>query len=331
MLDFSFEKDYNKEKHKEEKTMQVLYFFESIRNPFLDFLMSALTHLGEETVLVALALLFLWCVDKREGYYLLSVSFAGLVVNQFLKIVCRVPRPWVKDPNFTIVESARAEATGYSFPSGHTQTAVGAYGSLAVWHKQKWVRIPMIALCVIVPITRMYLGVHTPADVLVSLAIGTLIVFALYPFFRRLAEQPSLFYIPAGIILFLSLAFLIFMETYTFPTDIDAYNLEHAVSNAYKIAGSMLGFILMYYLDTRFWKYETKSPLLSQVCKVLLGVIVVVLIKSLLKAPLLALTGGHEVASAIRYFLLFAVAGVCPALFPYFDRLAAKCKRSEKQ
>ena len=42
--------DYNKEKHKEEKTMQVLYFFESIRNPVLDFLMSTLTHLGEETV-----------------------------------------------------------------------------------------------------------------------------------------------------------------------------------------------------------------------------------------------------------------------------------------
>ena len=311
--------------------MQVLYFFERIRNPFLDFLMSVLTHLGEETVLVALALVFLWCINKREGYYLLSVSFAGLVVNQFLKIVCRIPRPWVKDPNFTIVESARAEATGYSFPSGHTQTAVGAYGSLAVWHKQKWVRIPMIALCPIVPITRMYLGVHTPADVLVSLAIGTGIVFALYPFFRKLAEKPNLFYIPAGTVLALSVLFLIFMEVHTFPEDIDPHNLASAISNAYKLLGSMLGFILMYYLDTRFWKYETKSPLLSQALKILLGVVVVVLIKSLLKAPLLALTGGHESASAIRYFLLFAVAGVCPVLFPYFDRLAEKLKKGKKK
>lgn len=310
--------------------MQVLYFFERIRNPFLDFLMSTLTHLGEETVLVALALVFLWCINKREGYYLLSVSFAGLVVNQFLKIVCRIPRPWVKDPSFTIVESARAEATGYSFPSGHTQTAVGAYGSLAVWHKQKWVRIPMIALCLIVPVTRMYLGVHTPADVLVSLAIGTGIVFALYPFFRRLSEKPNLFYIPAGIILFLSLAFLIFMETYHFPADTDAHNLASAVSNAYKITGSMLGFLLMYYLDQRFWKYETKAPLLSQILKILLGVLVVVVIKSLLKAPLLALTGGHESASAIRYFLLFAAAGICPVLFPCFDRLAARLKKDKK-
>ena len=310
--------------------MQVLYFFESIRNPVLDFLMSALTHLGEETVLVALALLFLWCIDKREGYYLLTVSFAGLVVNQFLKIVCRIPRPWVKDPSFSIVESARAEATGYSFPSGHTQTAVGAYGTLAVWHKQKWLRIAMIALCVIVPVTRMYLGVHTPADVAVSFLIGTAIVFALYPVFRRLARKPNLFYIPAGIILALSAAFVVFMETATFPADIDPHNLESALSNAYKIFGSMLGFGLMYYLDTRFFKYETRSPLISQVLKVLLGVVVVVVVKSLLKAPLLALTGGHESASAIRYFLLFAVAGVCPALFPHFDRLALKLQKSKK-
>ena len=311
--------------------MQVLYFFEGIRNPFLNVLMSALTHLGEETVLVALALVFLWCIDKREGYYLLSVSFFGLVVNQFLKIVCRIPRPWVKDPGFTIVESARAEATGYSFPSGHTQTAVGAYGTLAVWHKQKWLRVSMIALCVIVPITRMYLGVHTLADVAVSFMIGTAIVFALYPFFSRLEEKPSLFYIPAGVILALSAAFLIFMETHAFPADIDAHNLASAVSNAYKIMGSMLGFMLMYYLDTRFWKYETKAPMLSKVLRLLLGVVVVLVIKSLLKAPLLALTNGHVSASGIRYFLLFAVAGVCPALFPYFDRLAEKLSKNKNK
>jgi hypothetical protein len=93
----------------------------------------------------------------------------------------------------------------------------------------------------------------------------------------------------------------------------------------------MLGFILMYYLDTRFWKYETRSPFLSQIFKILLGAVVVVGIKSLLKSPLLALTGGHEIASAIRYFLLFAVAGVCPVLFPYFDRIATNLSKSKKQ
>lgn len=310
--------------------MSVLYFFESIRTPVLDFLMSTLTHLGEETILVALALLCLFCIDKREGYYLLTVSFAGVLINQFLKITCRIPRPWVKDPSFTIVESARAEATGYSFPSGHTQTAIGAYGTLAVWHKQKWFRAIMIALCVIVPITRMYLGVHTPADVLVSMGVGAVIVFALYPCFSRLDEKPNLFYLPTGIITLLAAAFVLFMETYTFPADVDPKNLASAVGNAYKILGSMLGFMLMYFLDRKFFRYEAKAPLVAKIGRILLGALVVLVVKSLLKAPLLSLTGGHEVASAIRYFLLFAVAGVCPALFPYFTRFAnylqSKCK-----
>ena len=105
--------------------MTLLYWFESIRLPALDAFMSLVTRLGEETFFMAAALFVFWCRDKRRGYYLLSVGFVGTLVNQWLKIVCRVPRPWVRDPNFTIVESAKEAAGGYSFPSGHTQSAAG--------------------------------------------------------------------------------------------------------------------------------------------------------------------------------------------------------------
>ena len=131
--------------------MSVLYWFESIRFPFLTTIMELITRLGEETVIVVLALLFLWCLDKHEGYYLLTVGFAGMLASQFLKILCRIPRPWVRDPSFTIVENARAEATGYSFPSGHTQNAVGAFGSVGAWQTQRWLRVVTAVLCVLAP------------------------------------------------------------------------------------------------------------------------------------------------------------------------------------
>ena len=57
--------------------MELLYWFESVRTPVLDVLMSLVTHLGEEACFMAAALLVLWCVDKRRGYYLLTVGFAG--------------------------------------------------------------------------------------------------------------------------------------------------------------------------------------------------------------------------------------------------------------
>ena len=96
--------------------MEFLYFLESLRNGVLDAIFSFLTLFGEETVFMAVGMIVFWCVDKYKGYFLLLVGFAGTVANQFLKMLCRVPRPWVKDPDFTIVESAREAATGYSFP-----------------------------------------------------------------------------------------------------------------------------------------------------------------------------------------------------------------------
>ena len=111
--------------------MKFLYFLESIRTPVGDTLMSAITLLGEETLFIVLALVFFWCVDKKRGYYLLFSCFTGTVCIQLLKMIFRIPRPWVLDSKFTIVESAREAATGYSFPSGHTQCASGLFGGIA--------------------------------------------------------------------------------------------------------------------------------------------------------------------------------------------------------
>ena len=87
--------------------MQILYWLEGIRCDLLDTFFSLITHLGSETLFIAIAIVVFWCVGKTQGYYLMTVGFFGTVINQFLKLLFRIPRPWVKDPSFTIVESAR--------------------------------------------------------------------------------------------------------------------------------------------------------------------------------------------------------------------------------
>lgn len=165
--------------------MEFLRFLEGIRTPFMDTLMSLITQLGDELFFMVIAITMFWCIDKRRGYYLLSVGFLGTVLNQFLKLVFRVPRPWVLDPNFTIVESAREAATGYSFPSGHTQNAVGTFGGVARSAKKRWVQIICVIILLLVSFSRMYLGVHTPKDVGVSFVIAVILLLALYPVFRH--------------------------------------------------------------------------------------------------------------------------------------------------
>ena len=111
--------------------MAFLRLLASIRTPFLDAVMQFFTYFGEELLFMVLALVVFWCVDKRCGYFLMYTSFLGAIINQFLKLIFCIPRPWVRDPSLTIVESAREAATGYSFPSGHTQSAGGLFFGIA--------------------------------------------------------------------------------------------------------------------------------------------------------------------------------------------------------
>lgn len=296
--------------------MDILYALEKIRTPFWNGVMSAVTQLGGEVIFIVAAVVVFWCVSKWEGYYLMTIAFCGTVLNQFLKLICRVPRPWVRDPNFTIVESARAEATGYSFPSGHTQNAVGLFGGMARWGGRRWVRLGLTALALIIAFSRMYLGVHTPADVGVSLVLAAALVLGLYPLMRRAQEKPRYMGYVLAAMLVVSGAFVVFVETCGFPADMDAENLASGIGNAWKMLGAVAGMTLAWLLDRRYIHFETQAVWWVQVIKVVVGMALLLAIKSGLKAPLLALLGHEGLAGGVRYFLLVLVAGaVWPLVF----------------
>lgn len=309
--------------------MPFLYFLEDLRNPVLNFFFSFITLFGEETVFMAVGMIIFWCVDKFKGYYILCVGFFGTVLNQFLKIVCRVPRPWIKDPDFTIVESAKEAAGGYSFPSGHTQTSVGLYGGIARTTNNTRLRIAMIVLAGLVALSRMYLGVHTPADVLVSLAIATVLIFVAYPIFKKAEKSPKVMYAVLFFFLAVIIAYLCFVLFYTFPQEAYAAdaigNLESARKNGFTLFGCALGIIVVYTADLKWIKFETKAVFWAQIIKVIGGLALVLLAKELLRAPLDALFDGHLIARSLRYFIMVIVGGALwPMTFRFFARLGKK-------
>lgn len=302
--------------------MDFLYFLEGLRTPWLDSIVSLLTELGGETVFLIAALVTLWCVDKRRGYYLLSVCFLGTLVNQFLKITCRIPRPWVRDPHFTIVESARAEATGYSFPSGHSTNSVGTFGVIATESRRLWVRLTAVALCVLIPLTRLYLGVHTPADVLVGSAIPLFFLVAVRPLIYK-EDGKHLPRLLLGMLV-LAAAFVGYMELFPFPANVDGENLAEAVKNSYTLLGALLGMICVYYADRKL-DFPTDAVWYVQLIKVVVGLLIALAVKEGLKAPLDAIFQGHMIARAIRYFALVLAAGIVwPLAFPRLSRLGRK-------
>lgn len=301
--------------------MGFLYALESIRCPILDSFFSALTYLGSEWLFIAAAVVVLWCYNKRDGYYLLAAGLIGTVVNQFLKIVCQVPRPWVRDPKFSIVESARADAGGYSFPSGHSQNVTVVGGCIARTVKKTWVRLVSIVLIVLVCFSRMYLGVHTPADVSVGFGCALLLVFGLYPLFRRSEEKPWIITAVFGFAALLSVGAVVYVELYPWAADVDAENLAEAVKNSYTMLGCAVGVLVGQPLERRYVKFDTRAPWWGQLIKCVAGVGLVLGVKAALKAPLLALFHGSEAATAVRYFIVVLIALVLwPMTFKWFKK-----------
>ena len=307
--------------------MSFLHLLEKVRlaAPWLAAILSSFTYFGGEATVFAVSLFLLWCVDKREGFYVLSVGFLGTVVNQTLKILCRVPRPWVRDPDFTIWENARAEATGYSFPSGHAQNAVGVYGSLTLWHrKSKAARIGFPLLCLIVPFSRLFLGVHTPADVLCGVGCALLLVFAVYPVFSRDRGRRALV-VWVGFFLFVSLAFLLFTLLFPFPADTDPTNLAEAQKNGWTLVGTVAAMLLFTLIEPRYINYKTEAPLPAQIVKLVGGLAVALGLKAGLKPLFALLFGAALFPHAIRYFLVVIAAGLLwPLTFPYLSRIGRK-------
>ena len=305
--------------------MAFLRFLESIRTGVGDFFFATVTHIGEEVFFLALAILFFWCISKRQGYYILMTGVIGTVVNQWLKIVCRIPRPWILDPSFTPVGDAVAEATGYSFPSGHTQNVAGTFGCIGRYNKQRWVKITALSVILLVAFSRMYLGVHTPLDVTTSLGIAALLVFAFYFVFESDESMHKFMPYLVGGSIALSLGFVIYVSLLSdgdFATVADLANLASARKNAATLTGCLFGLALVYPLDRFVIKFDTKGRWYSQVIKFALGIAIVLAIKSGLSKPLVSLFGNEYVARSVRYFIIVAFSGaVWPLTFKFFERL----------
>ncbi len=309
--------------------MGFLYFLEGLRNPVCNAIFSFITMLGEETAFMAVGIIVFWCFSKFQGYFLLITGFLGTIINQFLKMLFRVPRPWVKDPSFTVVKSSVEGASGFSFPSGHTQTSVTLYGGIARANKQKWLRITAVAVCVLVPFSRMYLGVHTPLDVFVSVGISLALIFLGYPLFKRAEKDSKAMYTIIASLFVLVLAYTIFVCFYKFPSEVylpqNVHNLESAQKNAFTLIGCSVGLFAVYFVDSKFIKFDVKAVWWVQIIKVVVGLALVLAVKELMRFPLDFIFNGSLISRSVRYFLIVVTAGILwPMTFKWFSKLGKK-------
>lgn len=298
--------------------MEILEFIAGIRTPSLDQFFLLITKLGEELFLILIALYVAWCKDKKNGYYLFIVGFCGLMVNQIIKFIARVPRPWIKNPELSVVEGAKAKATGYSFPSGHTQTSVGLYGCLARFTDNKILKIFCFIIIILVPFSRLYLGVHTPIDVLTSFVLAGLMVTFIYPVVNKSFDSIKRMSIIFGSLLLVGIIYVIYLSQVQ-NTETD--KLIDALENGYKMIGAIAGLWLSFTIDKKYVNYETNAIWWAQIIKLVGGMIIFVLLRTALKSLFSFILGTNLIEGAVRYFILVFI-GLCvwPMTFKFYPK-----------
>lgn len=152
----------------------LVWIAQTLRNSLLDPIMSFYTRLGDAGLLfIALGLvLLLFKSTRKAGFSALCAMLIGLVVVNFtIKPLFARERPWLVIENFV---NLVPEKDPNSFPSGHTNAAFAFALALCMTAPKRWMKITAVCMAVVMGLSRLYVGVHFPSDVLVGALIGSL-------------------------------------------------------------------------------------------------------------------------------------------------------------
>lgn len=301
--------------------MSFLRLLEGLRTPFLDQFFQFITYFGQELIILAVICTLYWCVDKRFAYQLGFTYFTAGLCVQALKITFRIPRPWILDPGFKPVESAVSGATGYSFPSGHTQGGTSLFAPLALNARKNWQKFLCILAFLLIGLSRMYLGVHTPKDVLVSMGIALLFSWLIYHYRSFLLDGSRHIKTIAIVLCTVSVLVCIYALVLLLNGTIDT----HYASDCCKAGAAGLGFAVGFYLERTFLNFDTRtSNPGTQILKLLIGLGITLFLKSGMKA----LFGPSIPLKMLEYFILVLWVIV---IYPYcFTRLVSSGTEKNK-
>jgi len=247
--------------------MDFLVYLQSFAGPALDTFFQAVTLLGEDTFLIVLAVAVYWCFDKRLGFRLGALYCLSMILNNLIKEVVKAPRPIGMEGIRSLgVESA----TGYSFPSGHTQGVTTFWTTLSQAFHRWWLYALALAVITLVGFSRLYLGVHYPEDVLWGAVLGIAVTVVGGPVVTALENH----------------RFTLWWLYLLLAGSVGAALFLGAGADSYKACGTLAGLFAGRIIDEKYIHFEAEGGILLNTFKFLAGMAVLLAIKEGLKAAL---------------------------------------------
>lgn len=308
--------------------LQLQDFRNGIGGIFAGFL-SKMTFLAEALPLFIIMAVIYWGFNKRLGTFLLMGWSANRLLNGFLKITVCAYRPWIREDAVEPFGDAKSKATGYSFPSGHSTNAASVYGGAMLWKgSPAMLRILLGGILVLIPFSRLYLGVHTPQDVLCGVGIGLTVMWLTRLLLQQIDAHPKTDWLVlcVGVTLAVFLAFYAIFKSYPVNYGDDGKLLVDGAKMAqdtFKCVGWSSAFLIGWFLERRFIGFSTDisgGRKATRIAWGMFGYYAVTLILIPLVRKALDGTAGTVTACFIQ---MFYIVFVFPLVFSLIEKMGA--------
>ena len=309
--------------------ISILLALQEFRNgvgAFLNSFLSKMTWLGElNTAIVIMAILY-WCVSKDFGAYLLMGWSGNRLVNGVLKVTVCAYRPWIRDARIVPYGDSINTATGYSFPSGHTMNASTVYGGGAVRRDVPLVlRVVLGLIVLLVAFSRIYLGVHTPQDVLVGAVVGPLVMVLTVKLMQWLQRHPEKDLLVVCIGVGLAVLVAIYAAVKPYPVDRDAAGKvlvdgAKMANDTFKGVGWCVAFLTGWILERRFVQFSTDIPMMKRVTRLALGLLSYYAVSLIVVPWLKDCISGVPGTFVSCYVQMFYVSFLFPWMMKHFEK-----------
>jgi membrane-associated phospholipid phosphatase len=283
--------------------------------------MKLFSFMGSELFYIFLLPVIYWSIDSALGLRIGFILLFNTWLNEFLKILFHDPRPYW----YSTEVKAYASEISFGLPSGHAQTAVAVWGMIAYYVKRPWVWVVSVALMILIGLSRIFLGVHFPTDVLAGWLIGGILLFCFIKFWdpvaawlNRLSFAQQIlvaFLVSMGFIGTMQLAIFLLGDwkipqewlvnaAVAFPDGPapDPLNINTVVS----MAGILFGLSLGLAWTTRRGGFSTDGTFLQRCARILIGLIGLLILYVGLK---LIFPSGKELLPTTLRYLRYGLVG----------------------
>lgn len=312
-----------------ERQIDFLVYLQGLRahlSPIFNNLFLSITSLGELPFGTMLICIIYWCIDFRAGIFLFTLNSLGMLFAQLAKSTACIYRPWVLSDRVKPLEAALPRAGGYSFPSGHSTMVSTSLGGIAylMWKNKKWLSILLLFIIFAVVFSRMYVGVHTPQDVLFGILLSILFIILTNVILSWCEKEKNRYLYVLAVMDIVALGILYYILAKKYPLDYVNGKLLASPMKAKYIAvvytGWVMGMLNGAYLSAKFFSFNPKDgSLTNKIIRAVIGCAILYVMLHYIQIYFFEGEQGYKITFACMLLAGFFITCIYPMIFSKFS------------